>query len=165
MTIHTVYSRFRLDLNLQHDYLIEKHYHFCLELQSGTFLTYFVFFQAVKVGYPSKEDHPSCAYSRMDFETDEEFSSFFGRYRLIMADVIRTITNQSSPTYAFQFCDRWLRSLLTTNSLPNLPITKNSQIYIELDTIQWALDAVLAKLSSQEELTPILVTFIYICTY
>jgi len=112
--------------------------------------------KAVKVGYPSKEDHPSCAYSRMDFETDEEFSSFFGRYRLIMAEVIRTITNQSSPTYAFQFCDRWLRSLLTNSSQPNLPITKNSQIYIELDTIQWALDAVLAKLSTQEELTPIL---------
>ena len=132
-------------------------------MHSGTFLTYFVFFQAVKVGYPSKEDHPSCAYSRMDFETDEEFSSFFGRYRLIMAEVIRTITNQSSPTYAFQFCDRWLRSLLTTNSpQPNLPITKNSQIYLELDTIQWALDAVLAKLSTQEELTPILViSFIY----
>ena len=114
--------------------------------------------KAVKVGYPSKEDHPSCAYSRMDFETDEEFSSFFGRYRNIMADVIRTITNQSSPTYAFQYCDRWLRTLLTSN-LPNLPITRNSQIYIELDTIQWALDAVLAKLASQEELTPILVIF------
>ena len=99
----------------------------------------------------------------MDFETDEEFSSFFGRYRLIMAEVIRTITNQNSPTYAFQFCDRWLRSLLTTNSpQPNLPITKNSQIYLELDTIQWALDAVLAKLSTQEELTPILVNFIYL---
>ena len=35
--------------------------------------------KAVKVGYPSRDDHPSCAYSRMDFETDEEFSSFFGR--------------------------------------------------------------------------------------
>ena len=102
----------------------------------------------------------------MDFETDEEFSSFFGRYRLIMAEVIRTITNQNSPTYAFQFCDRWLRSLLTNSSQPNLPITKNSQIYLELDTIQWALDAVLAKLSTQEELTPILVILsIIYCTY
>ena len=83
-----------------------------------------------------------------------------------MAEVIRTITNQSSPTYAFQFCDRWLRSLLTNSSQPNLPITKNSQIYLELDTIQWALDAVLAKLSTQEELTPILVILsIIYCTY
>ena len=50
------------------------------------------------------------------------------------------------------------KSVLTNSSQPNLPITKNSQIYLELDTIQWALDAVLAKLSTQEELTPILVT-------
>jgi exportin-5 len=37
--------------------------------------------KSVRSGHPSKEDHPSCVYSRMDFETDEEFSSFFGRYR------------------------------------------------------------------------------------
>lgn len=111
--------------------------------------------KAVRVGYPSREDHPSCTYSRMDFETDEEFSSFFGRYRIIMGEVIRIIST-SNPTYAYQYCDRWLRALLASNSQGANFISKTSQIYIELDAIQWALDAVLAKLTTREELAPIL---------
>lgn len=90
----------------------------------------------------------------MDFETDEEFSSFFGRYRIIMAEVIRTISGHN-PTFAYQYCDSWLRSVLNSvNSF--LPLTKTSKVYLEMDAIQWALDAVLSKLQTQEELAPIL---------
>ena len=111
--------------------------------------------KSIKCGFPSRDDHPSCPYSRMDFETDEEFSSFFGRYRIIMAEVIKMISS-IDPTYAYQYCDRWLRSVLATPLTPQmLPVTKQSKIYIELDAIQWSLDAVLSKLT-KEELNPIL---------
>jgi len=109
--------------------------------------------KSVKIGYPSKQNHPSCAYSRMDFETDEEFSSFFGRYRIIMAEVIKMIS-LNNPTHAYQYCDRWLRSILATPL--TTPLTKISQTYMELDAIQWSLDAILSKLSGIEELNPIL---------
>ena len=111
--------------------------------------------KSIKCGFPSRDDHASCTYSRMDFETDEEFSSFFGRYRIIMGEVIRMISS-IDPTYAYQYCDRWLRSVLATPLTPQmLPVSKQSQIYIELDAIQWSLDAVLSKLT-KEELNPIL---------
>ena len=111
--------------------------------------------KSLKCGFPSRDDHASCTYSRMDFETDEEFSSFFGRYRIIMGEVIKMISS-IDPTYAYQYCDRWLRSVLATQLTPQmLPVSKQSQIYIELDAIQWSLDAVLSKLT-KEELNPIL---------
>ncbi|XP_035519546.1 exportin-5 isoform X3 [Morone saxatilis] len=31
----------------------------------------------VKTGFPSREDNPSCEYSRVDFDSDEDFNSFF----------------------------------------------------------------------------------------
>ena len=114
--------------------------------------------KSVKGGYPSKDDHPSCPYSRMDFETDEEFSSFFGRYRIIMAEVIKLIS-LNNPTFAYQYCDRWLRSLLSGGRQANnggAPLTKQSQLYLELDAVQWSLDAVLSKLAGSEELNPVL---------
>ena len=37
----------------------------------------FFFFSSFKTGYPSRNDGPSCEYSRMDFDSDEEFGSFF----------------------------------------------------------------------------------------
>ena len=112
--------------------------------------------KSLKVGHPSREDHASCVYSRMDFETDEEFSSFFGRYRIILGEVLRLISGQN-PTYAYQYCDRWLRTLLSSSISPTLlPLTKTSQMYIEMDAIQWALEAVLSKLTTAEELGPVL---------
>uniref|UniRef100_A0A3B3TZY2 Exportin 5 n=1 Tax=Poecilia latipinna TaxID=48699 RepID=A0A3B3TZY2_9TELE len=31
----------------------------------------------VRTGFPSKQDSPSCVYSRMDFDSDDDFNSFF----------------------------------------------------------------------------------------
>ena len=109
--------------------------------------------KAIKVGYPSKDDHPSCAYARMDFETDEEFTSCFGRYRIIMGDVIRLISGLN-PSIPYQYCDRWLRSVL--NQPIQIKVHKFSQVYLELDAIQFALEAMLGKLNPKEELTPVL---------
>ena len=95
-----------------------------------------------------------------------------------MGEVLRLVSNHN-PTYAYQYCDRWLRALLSTNITNLGPITKSSQIYLELgkvinircktsknsqrsifslnsDAVQWALDAVLSRLATQEELNPVL---------
>jgi exportin-5 len=94
----------------------------------------------------------------LDFESDEEFTSFFGRYRIILFEVIKLIS-AISPIVPYQFTDVWLRSVLS--SPPNFGKGKavcsnDSPTYLELDAIQLILDAILAKLSGQEELQPVL---------
>lgn len=36
----------------------------------------FLYF-SLQTGFPSKNDSPSCAYSRVDFDSDSDFNSFF----------------------------------------------------------------------------------------
>lgn len=37
----------------------------------------FIYF-SLQTGFPSKNDSPSCAYSRVDFDSDGDFYAFFG---------------------------------------------------------------------------------------
>lgn len=83
---------------------------------------------------------------------------FFGRYRIILFEIIRLIS-ASSPVIPYQFTDVWLRSVLSNP--PNfgkgkITCTVDSPTYLELDAIQLILDAILSKLASQEELQPVL---------
>lgn len=32
---------------------------------------------SLQTGFPSRDDNPSCHYSRVDFDSDEDFNSFF----------------------------------------------------------------------------------------
>lgn len=34
-------------------------------------------YSPLQTGFPSKNDSPSCAYSRVDFDNDSDFNSFF----------------------------------------------------------------------------------------
>lgn len=31
----------------------------------------------IQTGFPSRDDNPSCGYSRVDFDSDEDFNLFF----------------------------------------------------------------------------------------
>ncbi|KAJ1148538.1 hypothetical protein NDU88_001367 [Pleurodeles waltl] len=42
----------------------------------------------VKVGFPSKNSHPTCEYSRLDFASDEDFYEFLTTYRTELKQVI-----------------------------------------------------------------------------
>lgn len=42
----------------------------------------------VKVGFPSRSDSPSCAFSRLDFDNDDDFNTFFLKFRNECADVL-----------------------------------------------------------------------------
>ncbi|XP_054885590.1 exportin-5 [Poeciliopsis prolifica] len=62
----------------------------------------------VRTGFPSRQDSPSCVYSRMDFDNDEDFNSFFSTYRSQHGDVLRTIS-RIVPVEAFHTAAEWLQ--------------------------------------------------------
>uniref|UniRef100_A0A3B5M0D3 Exportin-5 n=1 Tax=Xiphophorus couchianus TaxID=32473 RepID=A0A3B5M0D3_9TELE len=61
----------------------------------------------VRTGFPSRQDSPSCVYSRMDFDSDEDFNSFFSTYRSQHGDVLRTLS-RIVPVEAFHTAAEWL---------------------------------------------------------
>lgn len=62
----------------------------------------------VKAGFPSRVDSPSCEYSRVDFDSDEDFNSFFNSFRAQQGEVLR-IACRIVPVEAFQIAAEWLQ--------------------------------------------------------
>ncbi|KAK9541525.1 hypothetical protein VZT92_001560 [Zoarces viviparus] len=62
----------------------------------------------VKTGFPSRNDNPSCVYSRVDFDSDEDFNSFFNSFRAQQGEVVR-IACRIVPLEAFQIAAEWLQ--------------------------------------------------------
>ncbi|TNN51552.1 Exportin-5 [Liparis tanakae] len=62
----------------------------------------------VKTGFPSRNDNPSCRYSRADFDSDEDFNSFFNSFRAQQGEVLR-IACRIVPLEAFQIAAEWLQ--------------------------------------------------------
>ncbi|TNM99958.1 hypothetical protein fugu_012991 [Takifugu bimaculatus] len=67
----------------------------------------------VKTGFPSKNDSPSCAYSRVDFDNDSDFNSFFNTFRAQQGDLVRGAC-RIAPHEAFQIAAEWLHYEVTT---------------------------------------------------
>uniref|UniRef100_H3CTC2 Exportin-5 n=1 Tax=Tetraodon nigroviridis TaxID=99883 RepID=H3CTC2_TETNG len=67
----------------------------------------------VKAGFPSKNDSPSCAYSRVDFDSDSDFNSFFTSFRAQQGDLVRSAC-RIAPQEAFQIAAEWLQYQVTT---------------------------------------------------
>ncbi|XP_064484007.1 exportin-5-like [Ornithodoros turicata] len=67
----------------------------------------------VKAGYPSKNDHPSCAYSRLDCDSDEEFNTLFSAFRRDLSDMVKSAT-LLNPIAGFQMACQWLQTLMAT---------------------------------------------------
>jgi hypothetical protein len=64
-----------------------------------------------------------------------------------------------SPIIPYQFTDVWLRSVISNHvnfGKGKSVCSVESPTYLELDAIQVILDAILSKLSGQEELQPVL---------
>ncbi|KAM9345342.1 exportin-5 [Symphorus nematophorus] len=62
----------------------------------------------VKIGFPSRDDNPSCEYSRVDFDSDEDFNSFFNSFRAQQGEVVR-LACRIVPLEAFQIAAEWLK--------------------------------------------------------
>ncbi len=112
--------------------------------------------KSVKVGQPSRSDHPSCAYSVLDFDTDQEFNVFFAKYRVILFEGLRLVSFQLSPTVPYMYVEAWLKQVLSQpiNLGHGVPVggfcNVDSPTYLELDAIGNCLEAILSKLTVAE---------------
>lgn len=97
-----------------------------------------------KVGYPSQSNSPSCDYARLDFDSDEEFTLFFAKYRAECLEIIRcaTVLLQS---LTFSYATHWLKIAV------NKPVQNgedcNSPCYIEWDALSMYLESVMSRLN------------------
>ncbi|KAM8947256.1 exportin-5 [Pelodytes ibericus] len=62
----------------------------------------------VKVGFPSRNDSPSCVYSRLDFDGDEDFNTFFSSFRSLIRNVLK-VACRLDPQAGFRMSGEWLR--------------------------------------------------------
>ncbi|KAF7661800.1 hypothetical protein LDENG_00254150, partial [Lucifuga dentata] len=67
----------------------------------------------VKTGFPSRNDHPSCEYSRVDFDSDEDFIAFFNGFRAQQGEAVRSAC-RVVPLEAFHIAAEWLRYQLSS---------------------------------------------------
>uniref|UniRef100_A0A4W5K1K4 Exportin 5 n=1 Tax=Hucho hucho TaxID=62062 RepID=A0A4W5K1K4_9TELE len=67
----------------------------------------------VKTGFPSKNDSPSCEYSRHDFDSDEDFNSFFNSFRAQQGEAVRNAC-RVVPLEGFQIAAEWLQYQIST---------------------------------------------------
>lgn len=103
-------------------------------------LCLFFLFLMIQVGFPSRIDSPSCEYSRLDFDSDEDFYLFFTReccctpcfwsrsvlsvtlfflwwyvpaFRAHLGDLVR-VASRIVPAEAFQIASEWLQYQLAS---------------------------------------------------
>ena len=100
--------------------------------------------KVVKVGFPESDDHPACGYSQLDFDNDEEFLSFFIKYRLCILENVRIISS-TQPLLPLLHLDHWVRSTLSS---PQPSLT-------DLEAISPLLDSTFSKLTSPEQVQPL----------
>jgi exportin-5 len=98
--------------------------------------------RAVKVGQPSREDNPACAYSQLDHDNDEEFHNFFTKYRLCIVEGVRTIAT-TAPLQPMELLSAWLQEVLAAPALP------------ALEAISCLLEASLGRLAEAEQVRPV----------
>uniref|UniRef100_A0A665TXL1 Exportin-5 n=1 Tax=Echeneis naucrates TaxID=173247 RepID=A0A665TXL1_ECHNA len=73
----------------------------------------------VKTGFPSRDDNPSCEYSRVDFDSDGDFNSFFNSFRAQQGEVLRSAC-RIVPLEAFQIAAEWLQYQIAITKIYNL---------------------------------------------
>nr|XP_006811536.1 PREDICTED: exportin-5-like [Saccoglossus kowalevskii] len=97
-----------------------------------------------KYGFPSQDNHPSCAYSRLDFDTDEEFNHFFNLFRAHQIESIR-FCNRIKPLISFDLAKQWLRQQLSAPTDSNTPCSLHSQVYLDWDAMTCFVECVMQK--------------------
>ncbi|XP_072266143.1 exportin-5-like [Pyxicephalus adspersus] len=66
----------------------------------------------IKAGFPSQNNSPSCEYSRLDFDSDEDFLNFFNYFKAMMGDVMRQAC-RLIPHASFRMAAEWLQCQLS----------------------------------------------------
>nr|QOW64975.1 hypothetical protein [Lymnaea stagnalis] len=105
-----------------------------------------------KVGFPSQHNSISCDYSRLEFDTDEEFNVILSTLRVSVVESVRTMTLMV-PTLTFSVASSWLKDLLNkpieigTGADADRGICNlSSPSFIAWDACSVFLEAVMSKL-------------------
>ncbi|XP_078000928.1 exportin-5-like [Glandiceps talaboti] len=98
----------------------------------------------IKYGFPSQDNNPSCAYSVLDFDSDEEFNHFFNNFRAHQIESVRQC-NKVQPLIAFQFGKQWLQKQLSVPVNSEEPCLLLSPIVLEWDAMTCFVDCVIGK--------------------
>lgn len=103
----------------------------------------------IKVGYPSYRNGPNAdiaAYSSLDFDSDEEFSSFFHRCRTDMLDTFRQAT-LVAPLVTFGYVEEWLKiRIQKSKEEPEVECNINSPTFLEWEALSLVLESVLSRI-------------------
>ncbi|XP_056117862.1 exportin-5-like [Rhinichthys klamathensis goyatoka] len=67
----------------------------------------------VKTGFPSKNDCPGCEFSRVDFDSDEDFNCCFNSFRAHQGEAVR-LACKIVPFEAFQIAREWAQYQINT---------------------------------------------------
>uniref|UniRef100_A0A8C1V6R3 Exportin 5 n=1 Tax=Cyprinus carpio TaxID=7962 RepID=A0A8C1V6R3_CYPCA len=67
----------------------------------------------VKTGFPSKNDCPGCEFSRVDFDSDEDFNCSFNSFRAQQGEAVR-LACKIVPFEAFRIAREWVQYQICT---------------------------------------------------
>ncbi|KAK2183970.1 hypothetical protein NP493_288g00016 [Ridgeia piscesae] len=104
----------------------------------------------IKVGFPSQDNSRSCAYAKLDFDSDEDFNLFFSKYRAEIAEVLRTAT-LLAPMVTFDVVTRWLDTQLKKpldigEGSERGHCNLSSPAFLEWDALTVFLESVMSRL-------------------
>ncbi|XP_069464878.1 exportin-5-like [Ambystoma mexicanum] len=99
----------------------------------------------LKVGFPSKNDSPSCEYSRFDFDNDEDFLEFFKSFCAQQGEVIK-VACQLAPRTCFRMASEWLKSLMAGTAHTVASISQSSPA-LQWDAVTFFFECVLQKIT------------------
>ncbi|XP_071452699.1 exportin-5 isoform X2 [Hetaerina americana] len=110
--------------------------------------------RVIKGGFPSKMDTPCSAWSSLEFDSDEEFATFFHRCRTDLLDAFRHAT-MVAPLVCFSYVKNWLTTRLQRSvEQRGEPCTGTSFAYLEWDALSQVLDSVLGKILATDRGRP-----------
>lgn len=111
--------------------------------------------KVMKHGYPSKNDSESCQYSRLDFDSDEEYSHFFYKVR---SETLETIKHASllDPFTMYSFAENWLQKQLnkssnTGNSAEPILCNQFTPSFLEWDALAQVVESIMSRVMQGEE--------------
>ncbi|XP_071963530.1 exportin-5-like isoform X3 [Antedon mediterranea] len=103
--------------------------------------------QAQKVGDPSLLPSPKAEYFQMDFDSEDEFISFFATYRSLFLELVRYV-NGLQPLLTFQVAEAWLKQTLA-EPLRYEPgktvITNNSPSLLQWDALTTFMESAVPR--------------------
>uniref|UniRef100_A0A8C6KKZ2 Exportin 5 n=1 Tax=Nothobranchius furzeri TaxID=105023 RepID=A0A8C6KKZ2_NOTFU len=106
----------------------------------------------VKTGFPSRNDSPSCEYSRIDFDNDQDFNFFFSTYRSQQGDIVRCVS-RIVPLEGFQMAAEWLLYQIASPINPGDTMSKTVEGLCSIlspSVIQWDAATVLMECVSSQ---------------